>query len=71
MNQRVGHASVADSEVVSCPVVCFGAVQGNRVTRVYGQPLQAVLKFFCSFFRYFVISSFLSCHFSAYCLCLF
>ena len=27
--------------------------------------------FSVAFFRYFVISSFLSCHFSAYCLCLF
>ena len=38
---------------------------------VFGQPLQAVLKLLCRFFRYFVIYSFLSCHFSAYCLCLF
>ena len=33
--------------------------------------MQDVLKFLCRFFLYFVISSFLSCHFSAYCLCLF
>ena len=45
------------------------AYSGDR--KLYGQPLQAVLKFLCRFFHYFVISSFLSCHFSAYCLCLF
>ena len=32
---------------------------------------QAVLKFLCRFFRYFVISSLILCHFSAYYLCLF
>ena len=47
------------------------AIQLDRRECLYGQPLQDVLKFLCRFFRCFVISSFLSCHFSAYCLCLF
>ena len=47
-----------------------GTIYGHSL-EPYGQPLQDVLKFHCRFFRYFVISSFLSCHFSTYCLCLF